>query len=278
MTYHLATVNIARLQAPLESPQIADFRNALAHVNALAEASPGFVWRYIDGSGNATDTRIEDDPMLIYNMSVWESIESLKAYVYHGDHAAVYRRRQEWFHRYPSTYTCLWWVRAGERPSVTESLERLAYVDKHGITAHAFSFAKPFPPPDQRLNISTGASWEDIVGYSRAVRIGNTVEVAGTTAVDETGAVVGAGDPAEQTRFTLRKIERALIQAGASLRDVVRTRVFVTDITQWEAVGRVHGEFFGDIKPASSMLEISRLIDPALLVEIEASAIITVKS
>lgn len=126
----------------------------------------------------------------------------------------------------------------------------------------------------QRLNISSGAVWEDVVGYSRAVRIGNIVEVAGTTAVDEQGMVVGTDDPGEQTRYILAKIERALHAAGATMRDVVRTRIFVTDITRWQQVGRAHGEYFHDVKPAATMVEVQRLIDPALLVEIEATAIL----
>lgn len=127
----------------------------------------------------------------------------------------------------------------------------------------------------QRQNISSGASWEDVVGYSRAVRIGNIVEVAGTTAVDEQGNVVGAGDPYQQTCFALTKIEQALIAAGAARRDVIRTRMFVTDITRWEEIGRAHGEFFRDIKPAASMIEIKSLISPELLVEIEATAVLS---
>ncbi len=124
----------------------------------------------------------------------------------------------------------------------------------------------------ERLNITTGTQWEAIVGYSRAGRVGDTIEVAGTTAVDEHGAVVGQGDPAAQTRFILGKISRALEQCGASLHDVVRTRIYVTDISYWEAVGRVHGEFFGSIQPAATLVQVAALIDPALLVEIEATA------
>lgn len=127
---------------------------------------------------------------------------------------------------------------------------------------------------DKRINISSGAKWEDIVGYSRAVRIGNIVEVAGTTAVDENGQVVGTGDPAEQTKFILSKIEKALISAGATLKDVVRTRMFVTNIADWEAIGRVHGLYFKDIKPVATMVEVKSLISPELLVEIEATAIV----
>jgi len=126
----------------------------------------------------------------------------------------------------------------------------------------------------QRLNISSGAKWEDIVGYSRAVRVGNVIEVAGTTAVDENGNVIGHNDPYEQTRFALSKIEKALTQAGASMKDVVRTRMFVTDISRWEEVGKAHGLYFKDIKPAASMIEVKALISPELLVEIEVTAIV----
>ena len=126
-----------------------------------------------------------------------------------------------------------------------------------------------------RHNISSGTQWEEVVGYSRAVRVGNVIEVAGTTAVDEHGQVVGANDPAEQTRYILSKIEKALVEAGATLKDVVRTRMFVTDISQWEAIGRVHGEYFRAIKPAASMVEVKALIDPDLVVEIEATAVIS---
>jgi enamine deaminase RidA (YjgF/YER057c/UK114 family) len=127
----------------------------------------------------------------------------------------------------------------------------------------------------KRLNISSGAKWEDIVGYSRAVKIGNAIEVAGTTAVDENGEVVGLNDPYEQTKYSLAKIEKALVEAGASIKDVVRTRMFVTDISKWEEIGRAHGEFFREIKPAASMIEVKGLIDPELLVEIEVTAIVS---
>ena len=123
-----------------------------------------------------------------------------------------------------------------------------------------------------RKNIPSGAKWEDIIGYSRAVQIGNTVEVSGTVSVDDNG-IVGKGDFYAQTKFIIQKIEKVLAQAGFSLRDVVRTRMYVTDISYWDAVGKAHGEFFASIKPATSMIEVSRFIEPEYLVEIEVTAI-----
>lgn len=126
-----------------------------------------------------------------------------------------------------------------------------------------------------RLNISSGAKWEAIVGYSRAVRVGNVIEVAGTTAVDEHGQVVGLNDPYAQTQFILSKIKKALKEAGATLEDVTRTRIFVTHIEHWEAIGRAHGERFAHIRPAATLVAVSALISPELLVEIEATAVVT---
>jgi enamine deaminase RidA (YjgF/YER057c/UK114 family) len=126
----------------------------------------------------------------------------------------------------------------------------------------------------RRQLVSSGARWESVVGYSRAVRVGPWVSVAGTTAAVDGGGAVGGNDIAGQAREALRRIAVALEQAGAGLQDVVRTRVFVTDISRWQEVGQVHGEVFGDIRPVTSMLEVSALIDPALLVEIEADALV----
>lgn len=124
----------------------------------------------------------------------------------------------------------------------------------------------------ERRLYSSGTRWEPLVGYSRAVRVGDLIHVSGTTSVNDAGEVVGADDPYAQARHTLERIEAALVALGGSMRDVVRTRIYVTDISCWEEVGRAHGEAFGEIRPATSMVQVAALIDPRLLVEIEAEA------
>jgi enamine deaminase RidA (YjgF/YER057c/UK114 family) len=125
----------------------------------------------------------------------------------------------------------------------------------------------------ERTNYSSGVIWEDIVGYSRAVKVGNIIEVTGTVAADDSTELVGGNSAYEQTKFILEKIEKVLVKAGASMKDVVRTRMFVTDISRWEEYGKAHGEFFWDIKPCTSMIEVKGLISPDYLIEIEATAI-----
>lgn len=122
--------------------------------------------------------------------------------------------------------------------------------------------------------VSSGAVWEDIVGYSRAIRVGNVIEVAGTTAVNEEGKLIGLGDPYKQAIFIIQKAQKALHELGADLKDVIRTRIYTTDISQWEEIGKAHGEFFKEVKPAATMIEVSKLISPDILVEIEFSAMV----
>ncbi|MCK6623977.1 MAG: DUF3291 domain-containing protein [Anaerolineae bacterium] len=146
--YHLAQVNIGRILAPLDGPLMAGFVARLDEINALADGTPGFVWRLQTEEGNATDLRPYDDDRILVNMSVWESLEDLKAYVYKSAHAEVMRQRRQWFEKFEGMYMTLWWVKAGHIPTVAEAKRRLEYLSEHGPSAHAFTFKQPFPPPD----------------------------------------------------------------------------------------------------------------------------------
>lgn len=145
-THHLAQVNIALPREPLDAPLLADFVALLEPVNALAEASPGFVWRLQTEDGDATAVRGFDDDRIIVNMSVWESVEALSEFVYRGAHVEVMRRRREWFERLRS-FMCLWWVPAGHLPTVAEAEARLAHLERHGPSPRAFTFRDPRPAP-----------------------------------------------------------------------------------------------------------------------------------
>lgn len=145
--YQLAQVNIGRLLAPVDSAEIADFVSALDPINALADTSPGFVWRLQTAEGNATSLHSFDDPLIISNLSVWGSIEALRAFTYTSIHTGVMSRRREWFEKYVTAYMALWWVPAGHRPTIDEAKERLALLDRLGPTPDAFTFRAPFEPP-----------------------------------------------------------------------------------------------------------------------------------
>jgi hypothetical protein len=148
MQWHLAQLNVGRLRAPIDDPIIAEFKGALDAINALADRSPGFVWRLQTADGNATALHpIDDDELIAINMSVWESIEALGDYVYRSDHTAFLRRRREWFERYGTAYLVLWWVPAGHVPSIDEALARLDELERNGPTEKAFTFARRFAPP-----------------------------------------------------------------------------------------------------------------------------------
>lgn len=142
----LAQVNIARLRAPLDDPAIAGFVARLDEINALAEVSPGFVWRLQTAAGNATDLRPYADDRILVNLSVWEDVDSLRTYVYRSAHAQLLRQRQSWFQRLTGVYVALWWIPRGHLPTVAEAKERLAHMDAHGPTPQAFTFQQTFPP------------------------------------------------------------------------------------------------------------------------------------
>lgn len=142
--WQLAQINIGRTKAPLEDPSMAAFMAALDPVNAIADASPGFVWRLQDDSGHATYIRVFDDPQMIINLSVWESVEALRAFTYRGDHTDVLTRRKEWFDKLDRPHLALWWTAAGSHPTAAEGLARLDHLHRHGPTEHAFTFTKSF--------------------------------------------------------------------------------------------------------------------------------------
>jgi uncharacterized protein DUF3291 len=145
--YRLAQLNIGRIRAPLESPQLAEFVAGLEPINAIADKSPGFVWRLQTEEGDATSIRAFDDDMLLVNMSVWESLDALSAFVYQADHRAVMLRRREWFERPADAFMVLWWVPADHTPTVDEAKQRLELIRKHGPVPEAFTFTTPFPAP-----------------------------------------------------------------------------------------------------------------------------------
>jgi hypothetical protein len=158
-THHIAQLNVARLLEPLDTPRLADFVAALDPINALADSSPGFVWRLQAEGGDATSIRVYDDEMIIVNMSVWESIEALAAFVYKGPHTQVMRRRREWFEHLKDAYTALWWLPAGELPSVADAQRRLEQLRQHGPSEVAFGFKRPFPPPDGKAAPTVDGGW-----------------------------------------------------------------------------------------------------------------------
>jgi hypothetical protein len=147
--YHIAQVNIGKVRAPVEDPLMAGFTTRLDELNALADSSPGFVWRLQTSAGNATYFRPYEDDRILMNMSVWKTIEDLRCYVYHTVHAELLRHRHEWFEKFAGTYTALWWVPAGHRPGIDEARKRLAHLDQHGPTQFAFTFKNSFPQDEQ---------------------------------------------------------------------------------------------------------------------------------
>jgi Domain of unknown function (DUF3291) len=164
----LAQVNIARMKGPLESEVMAGFVARLDEINALADASPGFVWRLQTSEGNATYLRPYDDDRILFNLSVWQTIDDLKAYVYQSAHAEVLRRRQEWFSKFAGVFVALWWVPAGHRPSVDEAKKRLAYLDEHGPTPFAFTFKVTFPPDEALLKDTDWSAFEPCPASTQA--------------------------------------------------------------------------------------------------------------
>src|SRR6184192_3045271 len=149
--YHIAQVNIGRMKAPLDDAVMAGFVARLDEINALADGSPGFVWRLQNDAGNATYLRPYDDDRILVNFSIWETIEALRTYVYQTAHAEVLRQRRDWFEQFSGAYLALWWIPAGHRPSIDEAKKRLAHLEEHGPSQFAFNFKKTFPPDENYL-------------------------------------------------------------------------------------------------------------------------------
>jgi len=158
--FHLAQVNVARMKEPLESPALSGFVARLDEINALADRSAGFVWRLQTEQGNATYLRPYDDDRILFNLSVWETAEALRAYVYGSAHAELLRQRHQWFSRFEAAYMALWWVPAGHRPSVDEAKTRLARLTRDGATAFAFTFRTVFPPDRELIQATDWSQWK----------------------------------------------------------------------------------------------------------------------
>jgi hypothetical protein len=160
-SYHLAQINIGRIVAPLDDPQLAGFVGNLDRINALAESHPGFVWRFQTDEGNATAVRPYEDDRVLLNFSVWKDVESLREFTYSGPHVEIMRRRKEWFEKMTEAYVALWWVPAGHHPSVAEAVSRLAHLKQFGPSAEAFTFRRLYPPPDAPATEQAPLSLED---------------------------------------------------------------------------------------------------------------------
>jgi Domain of unknown function (DUF3291) len=160
-SYHLAQINIGRIVAPLDDPQLAGFVNNLDRINALAESHPGFVWRFQTDEGNATAVRPYEDDRILLNFSVWKDLESLRDFTYSGAHVEIMRRRKEWFEKMAEAYMALWWVPAGHRPSIAEAVGRLEHLRQAGPSAEAFTFRQVFPPPDAAVAERNPLTLED---------------------------------------------------------------------------------------------------------------------
>jgi hypothetical protein len=160
-SYQLAQINIGRIVAPLDDPQLAGFVNNLDRINALAESHPGFVWRFQTDEGNATAVRPYEDDRVLLNFSVWKDIDSLREFTYSGAHVEIMRRRKEWFEKMTEAYMALWWVPAGHRPSVAEAVSRLEHLRQFGPSAEAFTFRQLFPPPDAGVEEQNPVTLED---------------------------------------------------------------------------------------------------------------------